>query len=112
MDLTLDLVATLLEEEDEEEILAGQHKDKEKKPTKVLEAVADYDLRIWHYNFGSPGSLNDLNILDQSSIFDRFLRGEALNVEYTINDGIYPEWSVFAKTIEKPLGNKRSLARS
>lgn len=26
---------------------------------------------------------------------------------YMLADGIYPEWSVFAKTIEKPLGNKR-----
>eukprot|EP00644_Phytophthora_capsici_P019081 jgi/Phyca11/132136/e_gw1.137.14.1 len=65
--------------------LAGQHKGKEKKPTKVLEAVADYDLRIWHYNFGSPGSLNDINILEQSRIFDSLLSGEALEVEYNIN---------------------------
>lgn len=65
--------------------LAGQHKGKEKKPTKVLEAGADYDLRIWHYNFGSPGSLNDINILEQSPLFDKMLRGEALQVEYSIN---------------------------
>ncbi|KAG3111009.1 hypothetical protein PI125_g9513 [Phytophthora idaei] len=82
-------------------------KERKKKPTKVLEAVADYDLRIWHYNFGSPGSLNDINILEQSPLFDNMLRGEALQVAYTVNgnsydtpymlaDGIYPEWSVFA----------------
>ncbi|ETP03402.1 hypothetical protein F441_19628 [Phytophthora nicotianae CJ01A1] len=98
--------------------LAGQHKGKEKKPTKVLEAVADYDLRIWHYNFGSPGSLNDINILEQSPLFDSMLRGEALQVTYTVNgnsydtpymlaDGIYPEWSVFVKSIEKPIDKKR-----
>ncbi|KAG3108936.1 hypothetical protein PI124_g14439 [Phytophthora idaei] len=45
-------------------------------------------------------------------------RGEALQVAYTVNgnsydtpymlaDGIYPEWSVFAKTSEKPIDNKR-----
>eukprot|EP00644_Phytophthora_capsici_P002357 jgi/Phyca11/105696/e_gw1.11.839.1 len=100
--------------------LAGQHKGKEKKPTKILEVVADYDLRVWHYNFGSPGSLNDINVLEQSRIFDSMLRGDSLEVLYSINgntydmpyflaDGIYPEWCVFVKSIEKPLGNKRKL---
>lgn len=65
--------------------LAGQHKGKEKKPTKVLEAVADYNLRIWHYNFGSPGSLNDLNILDQSPVFDAILRGDADLFHFEVN---------------------------
>lgn len=63
---------------------AGQHKGKEKKPTKVLEAVADKNLRIWHCNFGSPGSLNDINILDQSSIFDDILSGRALRAEFSL----------------------------
>ncbi|KAG2305248.1 hypothetical protein Bca52824_033899 [Brassica carinata] len=34
------------------------------KPTIVLEAVASYDLWIWHAFFGAPGTMNDLNILD------------------------------------------------
>ncbi|KAE9074282.1 hypothetical protein PF010_g24735 [Phytophthora fragariae] len=97
--------------------VAGQHKGKEKKPNKVLEAVAGYKLRIWHYNFGSPGSLNDLNILEQSPVFDAILRGEAATVHYEINghayntpyllaDGIYPSWPVFVKSTEKTLGLK------
>ncbi|KAE9050532.1 hypothetical protein PR001_g2293 [Phytophthora rubi] len=65
--------------------VAGQHKGKEKKLSKVLEAVADYMLKIWHYNFGSPGSLNDLHILEQSPVFDAILRGEAATVHYDIN---------------------------
>ncbi|ETN00884.1 hypothetical protein PPTG_17768 [Phytophthora nicotianae INRA-310] len=65
--------------------LAGQHKGKKKKPTIALEAVADYDLRIWHYKFGSPGSLNDIFILEQSSLFDSTVRGEALQVTSTVN---------------------------
>ena len=47
---------------------AGQFKGKEKKPTVVLEACADQELWIWHANFGWPGSLNDINILDRSTI--------------------------------------------
>ncbi|KAE9152236.1 hypothetical protein PF002_g5972 [Phytophthora fragariae] len=85
--------------------VAGQHKAKEKKPTKVLEAVADYKLRIWHYNFGSSGSLNDLNMQDQSPVFDALLRGDATTIHFEINaDGIYPNWPVLVKLIEKPLG--------
>uniref|UniRef100_H3G773 DDE Tnp4 domain-containing protein n=1 Tax=Phytophthora ramorum TaxID=164328 RepID=H3G773_PHYRM len=98
--------------------LAGQHKGKEKKPTKILEAVADYNLRIWHCNFGSPGSLNDINVLDQSPLFQYFLQGTAPRVEFVISgkqydtpyllaDGIYPEWPVFVKPIKKPHGLKQ-----
>ncbi|KAE9338378.1 hypothetical protein PF008_g12096 [Phytophthora fragariae] len=97
---------------------AGQYKGKEKKPTVVLEAVADYNLRIWHCNFGSPGSLNDINILDQSPLFNEMLQGKAPRIDFSIAgnrhympyllaDGIYPEWPVFAKPIECPRGKKQ-----
>jgi hypothetical protein len=36
---------------------AGQYKGKEKKPTVVLEAVADQRLWIWHVFFGTAGAL-------------------------------------------------------
>ena len=37
--------------------------------TIILEVVASQDLWIWHAFFGLPGSLNDINVLDRSSIF-------------------------------------------
>ncbi|KAG2998480.1 hypothetical protein PC128_g25901 [Phytophthora cactorum] len=97
--------------------VAGQHKGKGKKPTKVLEAVADYNLRIWHCNFGSPGSLNDINVLDQSPLFDDMLQGRAPRIEFTLSgnkyytpyllaDGMYPDWPVFVKPMESAHGNK------
>lgn len=64
---------------------ASQYKGKEKKPTIVLEAWADKRLWIWHCNFGSPGSLNDINILDQSPIFNKLLQGEASSVQFSVN---------------------------
>ncbi|KAE9330746.1 hypothetical protein PF008_g15661 [Phytophthora fragariae] len=99
---------------------AGQYKGKEKKPTMVLEAVADYNLRIWDCNFGSPGSLNDINILSQSPLLNDMLQGISPQVEFTISgnkhyvpyllaDGIYPEWPVFAKPLECPHGKKQKL---
>jgi hypothetical protein len=43
----------------------GQFKGKEKAPSIILEAVATYDLWIWHAFFGLPGTLNDINVLDR-----------------------------------------------
>ena len=68
--------------------LAGQYKGKEKKPTVVLEAWADQELWIWHCNFGSPGSLNDINILDQSPVFQKILQGVAPSVKFRINGSV------------------------
>ncbi|KAG5532069.1 hypothetical protein RHGRI_026622 [Rhododendron griersonianum] len=87
------------------------------KPTIILEAVASYDLWIWHANFGLPGSHNDLNVLDRSSLFDEISLGRAPPVNYTINgneynmgyylvDGIYPQWASFVKTIPSSQGKK------
>jgi hypothetical protein len=42
---------------------AGQYKGKEKKPTMVLEAVASQNICIWHAFFGTPGALNNINVL-------------------------------------------------
>ncbi|XP_033138778.1 uncharacterized protein LOC117129314 [Brassica rapa] len=71
------------------------------KPTIVLEAVASYDLWIWHAFFGAPDTMNDLNILDRSPVFDDIINGVAPQVNFYVNgnpyhlayyltDGIYP----------------------
>ncbi|KAK9068016.1 hypothetical protein SSX86_012127 [Deinandra increscens subsp. villosa] len=86
-------------------------------PTIFLEAVASYDLWIWHAFFGMPGSHNDINVLERSSIFNELAQGHALPVNYIVNghnysmgyylaDGIYPKWRTFVKTIPSPRGNK------
>ncbi|XP_028062234.1 uncharacterized protein LOC114265613 [Camellia sinensis] len=46
----------------------GQYVGHQKKPTIILEAVASYDLWIWHAFFGMPGSHNDLNVLVDSNM--------------------------------------------
>ena len=87
-------------------------------PTIILEAIASYDLWLWHAYFGLPGSLNDINVLDRSNLFSEWAEGRAPEVEYTINghtynmgyylaDGIYPPYATFVKTISAPQGNKR-----
>ncbi|KAF7131762.1 hypothetical protein RHSIM_Rhsim09G0030600 [Rhododendron simsii] len=59
------------------------------KPTLILEAIASYDLWIWHANFELPRSHNDLNVLDRSSLFDEFSLGRTPPVNYTINGNEY-----------------------
>jgi hypothetical protein len=90
-----------------------------REPTIILEAVASYDLWIWHAFFGLPGSHNDINVLERSSIFTELAEGRAPSVNYSINcnnytmgyylaDGIYPPWTTFVKTIPSPQGPKKS----
>nr|XP_043637834.1 uncharacterized protein LOC122608817 [Erigeron canadensis] len=81
----------------------GQHTCGDKgHPTIMLEAVASYDLWIWHAYFGPTGSNNDINVLNESDLFDQLLEDRAPVVNFTANgehftkmyylaDGIYPE---------------------
>uniref|UniRef100_A0A0D3BVZ2 DDE Tnp4 domain-containing protein n=1 Tax=Brassica oleracea var. oleracea TaxID=109376 RepID=A0A0D3BVZ2_BRAOL len=80
----------------------GQYTRGSGKPTLVLEAVASQDLWIWHAYLGSPGTLNDINVLDRSPVFDDIYQGRAPRVTYMVNghqydlayyltDGIYPK---------------------
>jgi hypothetical protein len=96
----------------------GHYTGKDKKPSLVLEAAADANLFIWHAAFGYPGSLNDINILEQSPLHKSMLDGSYhrdIDFEYSVSnhkffrlyylaDGIYPECSRFVKTFSEPIG--------
>ncbi|XP_074314550.1 uncharacterized protein LOC141649768 [Silene latifolia] len=80
---------------------AGQYAERSSKPLVILEAVASYDLWIWHAFFGTPGSLNDINVLERSPLFYDVLEESAPPVNFSVNgtdynmgyyltDGIYP----------------------
>lgn len=99
---------------------AGQYRGKEKKPTIILEAVASYDLWIWHAFFGMPGSNNDINVLDRSPLFGEIYSGRAPPAKYSINnrqysfgyylaDGIYPPLATLVQTIPSPVGQKKKV---
>jgi hypothetical protein len=99
----------------------GTYTGKEKEPTLVLEAVALYDLWIWHAFFGLPGALNDINVLHQSHIFDAIQEGKGPEVKFTVNgtqygmgyylaDGIYPSWATLVKTISNPVEKKNKVS--
>nr|XP_020187407.1 putative nuclease HARBI1 [Aegilops tauschii subsp. strangulata] len=95
----------------------GQFKGRGKDATIILEAVADYEIWIWHAYFGMPGSCNDINVLDRSPLFANLANGEAppmtfeangrtYNYGYYLADGIYPRWSTFVKPVATPQGKK------
>jgi hypothetical protein len=92
----------------------------QKVPTLILEAVASHDLWIWHVFFGAAGSNNDINVLNQSTVFINELKGQVPRVQYMVNgnqystgyflaNGIYPEWVVFVKSIRLPINDKEKL---
>ncbi|XP_010424263.1 PREDICTED: putative nuclease HARBI1 [Camelina sativa] len=98
----------------------GQYTRGSGNPTIVLEAVASHDLWIWHAFFGPPGTLNDINVLDRSPVFDDILQGYAPKVNYIVNgceyhlayyltDGIYPKWATFIQSIKLPQDPKASF---
>uniref|UniRef100_A0A0D3AM82 DDE Tnp4 domain-containing protein n=1 Tax=Brassica oleracea var. oleracea TaxID=109376 RepID=A0A0D3AM82_BRAOL len=91
----------------------GQYTRGSGTPTIVLEAVASYDLWIWHAFFGPPGTLNNINVLERSPVFDDIIKGQAPEVTFSVNgreyhlayyltDGIYPKWATFIQSISMP----------
>ncbi|XP_057793458.1 uncharacterized protein LOC131010081 [Salvia miltiorrhiza] len=99
---------------------AGQYAGRSGKPTIILEAVASYDLWIWHAFFGTPGSCNDINVLHRSPVFSDILEGRTPKISYAVNgrrndrayyltDGIYPSWAAFVKTISSSVLRKHEL---
>lgn len=95
--------------------LAGQYQGHSEggKKTIILESIGDFRKYLWYVNFGDPGSLNDLNVLDKSSIVGAMLSGklDLKTDEYEINgnwrdwnyflvDGIYPKWAIFVNSYQ------------
>jgi hypothetical protein len=98
----------------------GQHLNKDKEVTNILEAMATDDCWIWHAFFGMPGSCNDLNVLNNSSFMTILAGGGLHGFEYTVNgstrhrpyvltDGIYPSWACFMKAMSNPMDEMEQL---
>uniref|UniRef100_A0A0D3AT07 DDE Tnp4 domain-containing protein n=1 Tax=Brassica oleracea var. oleracea TaxID=109376 RepID=A0A0D3AT07_BRAOL len=85
----------------------GMYSRGTEKPTIVLEAVAS-------------STMNDLNILDRSPVFDDIINGIVPQVNFYVNgnpyhlayyltDGIYPKCATFIQSIRLPQSEKHSL---
>ena len=102
--------------------LQGQyqgHADGGKK-TILLESICDHRKYLWQVDFGDAGSLNDINVLEKSSIVgamiegklslktDRYeINGNVRDWMYFLVDGIYPDWAIFVNTYSCPTDPKR-----
>ncbi|XP_021771820.1 putative nuclease HARBI1 [Chenopodium quinoa] len=98
----------------------GMYQGRSKTATVILEAVASQDLWIWHAFFGTPGSCNDINVLQRSPVFSDICEGKAPEVTFNVNgntynmgyyltDGIYPKWATFIPAIKHPQTGKHKL---
>ncbi|XP_074368590.1 uncharacterized protein LOC141708731 [Apium graveolens] len=98
----------------------GAYSGRKGRPTIILEAIASYDTWVWHAFFGVPGAQNDINVLDQSPVFDKVIAGDSPTVALHVNgkrynnayylaDGIYPRYSTFVKTISNPATQAHKL---
>lgn len=78
----------------------------------MLEAIADDSCFFWCINFGDPGSLNDTNALNNSSVVGasingmldlrtdpHMLHGVTRDWMHFLADGVCPNWAVFVKTV-------------
>jgi len=89
----------------------------------VLEGGVDWNCWFWHASCGHPGTNNDINILDVSSLQEMFLSRE-FNMEvhfpfaidgktfqrlWCLVDGIYPPIGRFVKTIPVAVGKVMKL---
>lgn len=95
--------------------LKGQFQGREKYASIALEAVVDHNLWFWHASFGFPGTLNDINIWERSSLLESMLNGRHEQIDhpftlddkpfkklYYLVDGIYPSLSRFLGTETDP----------
>jgi Plant transposon protein/Ulp1 protease family, C-terminal catalytic domain len=89
--------------------------------TIVLEALADYHLWFWHVSYGYPGSMNDINVLNASPLYNRLTDGSFTEMEnksgvvpfdvdddsfrrtFMLVDGIYPKYSRFMGAVKQPI---------
>ena len=98
----------------------GAYSGRKGRPTIILEAVASYDTWVWHAFFGVPEAQNDINVLDQSPVFEGLIAGNSPAVTFHANgrrysnayylaDRIYPRYSTFVKTIPNPESQAQKL---
>lgn len=97
----------------------GSFKGKGDKPSTVLEGLSDHHLWLWHNSYGYAGTLNDVNIMNLSPLFESLLNGKFEELEqvvcpyslggetfdklYILVDGIYPRYSRFVKGMKEPV---------
>jgi len=95
--------------------MAGAYQSRKGKRGIVVEAVCDEDLWVWHLFVAAPGSLNDINVMQQSPLYldvtgGRWpprgtpftINGRTRTLPYYLVDGIYPRYAFLMSPHPKP----------
>jgi len=83
--------------------MAGAYQSRKGKRGIVVEAVCDEELSVWHLFSGTPGSVNDINVMHQCPLYLDItggwwpprnepctIHGHTRTLPYYLVDGIYP----------------------
>jgi len=94
---------------------AGTYQGRDGRRSIVIEAIGDEDMWIYHIFAGSPGSLNDINVLYQSPMymdvvtgkwpprdFSFTVNGNTRTLLYYLVDEIYPRFAFFVAPYPNP----------
>ncbi|XP_048613069.1 putative nuclease HARBI1 [Brassica napus] len=82
----------------------GQYTRGSGMPTIILEAVASHDLWIWHAFFGLPDTLNDINVLDRSPVFDDIIQGRTPKLFAQHQEAVRKDVDAVRKDVERAFG--------
>lgn len=87
---------------------AGMYQNRKGRRSVVMDTVCDENLYIWHLFVGCPGSMNDLNVMQQSPLYQSITAGDwpprsstftangkTRTLLYYLVDGIYPHYAFF-----------------
>lgn len=94
--------------------LAGVYQNRKQRRSIVMKTVCDEDLYIWHFFAGCPGSFNDLNVMQQSPLYQnitaslwpprRYIftaNGRGRTLLYYLVDSIYAHYPFFVRPYPK-----------
>lgn len=96
---------------------------KEGKPVVKMEVICDLNLYMWHFYFGLPGMLNDLDIMWLSPLMNAIKVGkfpshdvkynlgtESFDWLYFLTDGIYPDsFKIFIQSLPHATEDAKKL---
>jgi hypothetical protein len=68
----------------------GQYQDRDGNRSIILEAVATSDLWVWHAFVGVPGSCNDINVFDRSTLLVKYISDMSRSANAKVIKIIHP----------------------
>ena len=98
----------------------GMYQDRNHKKSIVAEAICGHDMYFYQVYVGLPGSLNDINIMGQTTMQSNYFESGAIDMTYMVGgeeftgayflaDGIYPDFPYLVKTVAEPITMQEKL---